>query len=249
MSTFRLLDLPTELRLLIYEHITPTEQHHTLQHEPPGSIYPTTATLTTHHLPVSLLRTSKFIHREAGPILGTKLATLRTEPLNLCVDEGVLKYLFVIIEPLSHRIQMYVSSNIRRYLLAHVQTCRSQHCHTCRQHNILYALADLLLHRRPSNTVLNVTRSLSPRLPSAIVDLCGILRRAEHWTCMPKPVHLHFRGTKTDQEGDWATAEFPEGYCRGMLMAAMERTGLGTCVIESVGTVAAKAEQTYAWEG
>jgi hypothetical protein len=233
MSTFRLLDLPTELRLLIYEHITPTAQQRSFQLSPQGFIFPSPATLTTRYLPVALLRTSKLIHREAGPILAAKLASLRTEPLYLCLDAGVLNKFFDPTAPLSQRIQPYTNVHERRKLLEHNRRCQSQSCHTCHKRSLFSALADVLLHRQPRATLLTVERSQSPRSPYAIGDLCTVLRREEHWTRIPKPVHLHFRSSEVAPWQRGATSEFPRGLDREWLGAVIHgSTWLGTSFME-----------------
>jgi hypothetical protein len=60
---FPFLKLPTELRLLVYEHL-PRQIKHT-----EVSIDGFVAILVTRHLPTAILRTSKLVHSEAQPIV------------------------------------------------------------------------------------------------------------------------------------------------------------------------------------
>ena len=62
-ESFPFLRLPTEIRLLVYEHL-PRQVKHT-----EVSIDGFVAILVTRHLPTAILRTSKLIRAEARPII------------------------------------------------------------------------------------------------------------------------------------------------------------------------------------
>ena len=81
---FRLMDLPTELRLMIYRRL-PRQIKHTEAHYV-GDLYPhsnktidSTVVLITRHLPVAVLRTSRQIHDEAYDIVAHLIQTFVTE--------------------------------------------------------------------------------------------------------------------------------------------------------------------------
>jgi hypothetical protein len=69
-TPFRLLDLPTELRLVVYEHISIVTRHYTIS----------SITLVVRSLPVSLLASSCHIFIECRPILASKLRDLHFPP-------------------------------------------------------------------------------------------------------------------------------------------------------------------------
>jgi hypothetical protein len=86
MSTepFRFLDLPAELRLMVYEAIPNTTRRQTFEHVEDGQTL--SVTLTKRCLLVSLLATSKYIHREAKQIIGKKLRQLELEPIRVTTN-------------------------------------------------------------------------------------------------------------------------------------------------------------------
>ncbi|KAF2112179.1 hypothetical protein BDV96DRAFT_649538 [Lophiotrema nucula] len=93
---FPFLNLPSELRLMIYEHLSITTRHHTLSFKTKFSRYlkPTmlSVTLVTRTLPVPLLRTCKQIHSEASPTLSNPLSKLKKEPIKFIIDVEQFKY-------------------------------------------------------------------------------------------------------------------------------------------------------------
>jgi hypothetical protein len=72
---FRFLDLPPELRVMVYSYITPRTHRHVLQTSDRWERH--SITLVTNTLPVSLLATCRLVHAEARKIFEPKLATLR----------------------------------------------------------------------------------------------------------------------------------------------------------------------------
>jgi hypothetical protein len=97
---FRFLDLPKELRLMVYEFIPVTTRHHVLDdptfrnpHLPncaESANHPasnSTVTFVAKSLSVTgILSTCQLVHEEAGAILAARLARLKKEPLRLIVD-------------------------------------------------------------------------------------------------------------------------------------------------------------------
>ncbi|KAF2637780.1 hypothetical protein P280DRAFT_367745, partial [Massarina eburnea CBS 473.64] len=108
---FRFLDLPTELRVMIYEFLPYQTIHHTLNiptatTSNPNSKKqdPTQITLVSKGIPVQLLATCKKIRNEAQKYLEPKLSQLKTQTPRIIVDaqdisclcdnDGILSRLF-----------------------------------------------------------------------------------------------------------------------------------------------------------
>ena len=89
---FRFLDLPAELRYMVYEEIETSTCHYRLKDPSfkPKCEHQTTPvsymTLVVRSLPVALLATCRLIHKEAVPFLAPKLETLRDEPSHFIID-------------------------------------------------------------------------------------------------------------------------------------------------------------------
>jgi hypothetical protein len=94
---FRFLDLPAELRLMVYDHLTP-DIHRSTWKAPTTSTTSDTSTtelssiVTTEKvLSPAILRVCKVIHTEADPILSKELQKMMPEPFRLnvrCVDDS-----------------------------------------------------------------------------------------------------------------------------------------------------------------
>jgi len=91
---FRLMDLPAELRLMIYRRL-PRQIKHTEAHYV-GGLYPhsnkpidSTVILITRHLPVAILRTSRQIHHEAYNIVAHLIRTFVTEAQPRAISHGI----------------------------------------------------------------------------------------------------------------------------------------------------------------
>ncbi|KAF2005484.1 hypothetical protein P154DRAFT_530685 [Amniculicola lignicola CBS 123094] len=75
MRAFPFLDLPKELRLMVYEAVPIVEQECTLRNP---NFY--IITLRVRELPVDILATCRFIYEEAKDILGSRLKKLHSAP-------------------------------------------------------------------------------------------------------------------------------------------------------------------------
>ena len=95
---FRFLDLPAELRYMVYEEIEISSCHYrlkdpTFKPEPEPeeqTTQPSYMTLVVKSLPVALLATCRLIHEEAARFLAPKLETLRDEPSHFIIDSTSL---------------------------------------------------------------------------------------------------------------------------------------------------------------
>jgi hypothetical protein len=96
---FRFLDLPTELRFIVYEQIDFTTKHHTLEstNAPDNS---SNITFVRKSLPVQILATCQLINNEAKTFLRPKLAELQSQPMRFLVDCASAKALVDLNSPL-----------------------------------------------------------------------------------------------------------------------------------------------------
>ncbi|KAF2686414.1 hypothetical protein K458DRAFT_387427 [Lentithecium fluviatile CBS 122367] len=80
--TFRVIDLPTELRYIIYKHLQVYTMHDYVVAEKPKEARPEhdapKVTLITHGVPVQILATCRQINVEAKPFLARKLKPVRS---------------------------------------------------------------------------------------------------------------------------------------------------------------------------
>ncbi|KAH8724740.1 hypothetical protein GQ44DRAFT_772784 [Phaeosphaeriaceae sp. PMI808] len=104
-APFRFLDLPKELRLMIYERIPITTKHHTMpnfkdmvrlepRQERPGEST-SRITIVTKSFPlVGILSTCRCIHNEAKAFLHDTIRLLKADPLCIIVDMPQKSYMF-----------------------------------------------------------------------------------------------------------------------------------------------------------
>jgi hypothetical protein len=105
---FQFLDLPAELRIMVYERLPVKIQHHTFSHRAvydnedywdyngsePGDDSDIDVTLVVKSLPMALLATCKQINDEASRHMKPALEQLRSELMRLIVDTGSFSRLF-----------------------------------------------------------------------------------------------------------------------------------------------------------
>jgi len=74
---FRLLDLPTELRIMIYDYLI-TRKHTTITARHPSTTYETCTTLVRSEPVPPIYMTCKLLYAEAGPYLEKKIKNMST---------------------------------------------------------------------------------------------------------------------------------------------------------------------------
>jgi len=99
-DNFPLMDLPPELRCMVYEQVVYETKSHALNRNevdlrktswPPNpSSASSSIHLIRHCLPVALLRTCRLIHAEATPIFQQKFSDLQKKPLRFQVDYAAM---------------------------------------------------------------------------------------------------------------------------------------------------------------
>jgi hypothetical protein len=83
---FRLLDLPAELRVMVYERVTPTTHQHVLAGPGPNGD-PSYSVLVRQGLPTALLQTCRQIEHEAKSSFDKKYDEILKEPVRFVVDK------------------------------------------------------------------------------------------------------------------------------------------------------------------
>ena len=96
--SFRFLDLPPELRCMVYEQLEMTTKHYTMDYMPDQSF---TITLVCKKLPVQILATSKLINTEAMQIFRPRVLQLKVQPMRFCISVNPSKPLSVLRRSLS----------------------------------------------------------------------------------------------------------------------------------------------------
>jgi hypothetical protein len=98
-TPFRLLDLPKELRLMIYEELTVSWGRHDVPLEESGTFFGTLVNPSL--LGVRMLATCRFINHEAGKVLKPRLKRMLQTPPTLHVDLDQLQGLAPLRNSLS----------------------------------------------------------------------------------------------------------------------------------------------------
>jgi hypothetical protein len=83
-KTFRFMDLPKELRLIVYEQLTIEWKHHEVPLDMECERCITVVNPSLHG--VRILAASRFVNEEAGPILKPKLAQMLKSPPTLKIN-------------------------------------------------------------------------------------------------------------------------------------------------------------------
>ena len=109
---FRFLDLPAELRVMVYQQLDMDTYHRRLEDPVMKQLHPdkpsSFITLVVNALPVSVLLVSRFVHVEALPVLNSMLEQLRLEPIHFIVDSSSWK----VFGQVSLFISWYMHANV-----------------------------------------------------------------------------------------------------------------------------------------
>ncbi|KAH7087475.1 hypothetical protein FB567DRAFT_346360 [Paraphoma chrysanthemicola] len=104
IAPFRLLDLPKEIRLMIYEELTISWNHHALPLDSAATCY---GTIMNPSLPgVRLLATCRFINKEAGTVLRKQLKRMMQPHPTIFVDVDQLPGLVPIRSAFGFRMNL-----------------------------------------------------------------------------------------------------------------------------------------------
>jgi hypothetical protein len=176
-APFRLLHLPTEIRLMIFERISTTPRRCEYRFDTHKTSHPSTISLNITSLPTSLLATSKLISHEVTPILAPRLAELRIQPLDLALDTTSLQSVFDRFYPLGQRLESYLAPNTIRDndIMEHSKTCVRKSCRIFHRDIFYHALATLIAQRSPSSIILSIRRSPLHSMRLAITDLVAAI--------------------------------------------------------------------------
>ncbi|KAH4068007.1 hypothetical protein HBI67_099320 [Parastagonospora nodorum] len=98
---FRFMDLPAELRLMVYEFIPVTTRHCTVHGKPFYDKSLTQVVLVTKSLSCSILLASHAVCNEASPVFAVKLEILRTEPTRFILRAGAVDFFTELLDILA----------------------------------------------------------------------------------------------------------------------------------------------------
>jgi hypothetical protein len=254
-GNFRLLDLPMELRLILYELLPVTSRHCTLKFPPQNSfglrMREMAITLVIRSLPVALLATCKLIKKEATPILERKLNQLRTGPMRLIVDSPLLS-LSLGRQGLLNKTVLHHLECIR-YNDAHVgvdekevrrvierlrdRSTRALKMPVQREPlcNFIRECALYLYLRKPSATHIAVTRHPDQDIEHLCDDFVNTIAWMHGWdTFVPFPIGFMLRGDICDEFDDPHTRAKDEGPIRRSFKEAFTIFGDSTFQIEDI---------------
>jgi hypothetical protein len=177
--TFRFLDLPKELRLMVYERIAPVSHRPVIKHKTVTKVDPANPTsddgasdpepsmaAICKTLDVALLVTCSQIYHEAGPFLAPKSQELMVEHIGLIMDCEVL-----IADGYASFPQLTPFLRRCRSLAARKVTCRPTHT----PHQIEIALA-----QDKRQNIMPIVVNIKPIQAEALAWI-AIFLRASAW--------------------------------------------------------------------
>jgi hypothetical protein len=224
-APFRFLDLPPELRVMIYNRLPSTTRHCTLvdlmsSTTPP----PSRAALVVKSLPVSLLSTCKFINLEATPVLIPRLQQLRAEPMRLITDtlyfEPVMGTSFENID-FRDKNTLHSPEFAARIVgefddPTAIETIAGLPCTTYTVAPFGATVAQYIRQRTPSSTIVAITRNREFGLRYFVKGFTLAADDLYLWNLVSGPVTFMLRRSERDSVEDPPTLGFPEGRWRNL---------------------------------
>jgi ferritin-like metal-binding protein YciE len=106
MEPFRFLDLPVEIRLMIYERLPRTIKHHRIEINHPIYEHEQVVTLVVRSIPVSILGANRQIYNEAQNVIRAIAESfiLKASPQMLVVTDSY-SHVLTATSGLSHRVR------------------------------------------------------------------------------------------------------------------------------------------------
>jgi hypothetical protein len=233
---FRFLDLPTELRLMVYEFLPVRTHHHTFKYpvtdpnEPPIGDVESDVTLVEKTIDVRIPATCQLVNVEATPILNARLDRLREEPWHFIVDSPSLRAFFGGHD-LFYRVLKEFCSNTAfstsdvtiesvNYVEAQFQSFLGKLSYDGLQSLVRFFLicARFRNNRTPSSTLLVIRRHPAEDLLELAARAAGVVGKAEAggFDEMPYPIGFALGLDVMDAE-DSPSTTYPGGFIRDML--------------------------------
>jgi hypothetical protein len=224
-APFRFLDLPPELRVMIYNRLPSTTRHCTLvdlmsSTKPP----PLRAGLAVKSLPVSLLSTCKLINHEATPVLLPRLQQLRAEPMRLITDtlyfEPVMGTSFEDIE-FRDKNTLYSPEFAARIVgefddPTAIEMIAGLPCTMYTVASFGATVAQYIRQRTPSSTIVAITRNREFGLRCFVKGFTLAADDLYLWNLVSGPVTFMLGRSERDSVEDPPTLGFPEGRWRNL---------------------------------
>jgi hypothetical protein len=224
-APFRFLDLPPELRVMIYNRLPSTTRHCTLVDLMSSTTPPLTrAALVVKYFPVSILSTCKLIRHEATPVLLPRLQRLRAEPMRLITDtlyfEPVMGTNF---EDIKFRDKNTLHSSEFAAVMVEMfddptamRTIAGLPCTMYTVASFGATVTQYVRQRTPSSTIVAITRDGDFGLRYFVKGFTLAADDLYLWNLVSGPVTFMLRRSERDSEEDPPTLGFPEGRWRNL---------------------------------
>jgi len=235
-TSTRFLDLPAELRLMVYDYLPVTTRHSTFKQPVNDPEEPRmrdlTITLVVKFIPaVALLATCKLICNEASPILAHKLEEIRQSPLQLIVDSPCLRPLFGVfcfmdiimkgkpscISSGSVHVPAHGNDLISGGHLVAFKRVYGEVLDPNSLCDFLQLLATYIRARTPSSSVIAITRHPLHGLRRAVSHLRSSMIWSGTWPMTHGPTCFMLREAIADAFDDPPSTSNPEGIIRACI--------------------------------
>jgi hypothetical protein len=213
-APFRFLDLPAELRIMVYERLSPVTRHHSFSHpvadqdEERPKVRDSKVTLVVESVPTAILATCKLLHGEAKPYLKRIPERLQTEPMRLMIDTASFAPLFSYNEffrpAIRHCLKQHrkgnasplINEGMMRLFISKSGTQLHDGVLVRQLRRFIEECALFMIHRSPATSIVAITRHPACNLRKFTWQFSLTTRGTRHaakwhyggWKLFPGPV-------------------------------------------------------------